>query len=871
MATLTVGIGKQYSTIAAAVAAAQNGDTVAVSAGTYVNDFATVKTAITLVAVGGAVTLQSTSTAALAPAFLTVTANATVNGFTFSGLRTLAGTGAGILVQAGNVTVENSVFTGNQNGILTTDNAATVLSVQNSEFARNGNTSGTAANINAGAIKSLTVTGSYIHDAAGGSEIRSLAAATTITGSRIEDNTTASAVAISLPNGGAVTLASNAIEKGAASTSPIAIQFGGGTLQAASSLTLNGNVLASDRSGATLLQNSTSAIASLAGNTSYGFTTLAAGPATLSGNIAAMARPNLATAPTPSLPAPINYGRPGAVTPTGHILTVGAGGQYGTLAAALTAATDGDTIQVQAGTYLNDTATVSHKVIIEGIGGLAQFIDTAPVTTGAAHFVTTTDVTFQNIEIFGANTAAILATAGNLTVDNSDIHNNGAGIVATSGATSVGIFDTEIAANTAGDVATAQISTLTLGNDYLHGATAGPEIQSSAINTTLTGDRVVQSSGTSGAPVQLPNGGAVTITGSAIEEGAAGVTAPVVQIGGGATTYAGSTATLTNNTLISDATLTPTIFVNDTITAAPATVTATIFAGGAAGSTQVAGGTNTSPTIATGVTVATNSPWGATAAPTPGPLTVTAPSGGPQGGQLILDLSETAWHGDAQFTLAVDGAPVGGILTVTAAHAAGQTETITIAGPFAAGPHSVALSFVNSLGTTGAQRALYLDGASYNGQDLNQTAALTANSTHLITTAPITVPTAVTLDLSETAWHGDALAFISIDGKVQGGVQTVTAAHATGQTQAISFPLDLAPGAHTASVTFLNGTSSPDGSSRNLYIDALTVGGAHIPTGPSPLTGSGAAAFAFTVAPPSAANGSLFVTLGAPMPLGAIT
>jgi len=41
MATLTVGSGKQYGTIAAAVAAARAGDTVAVSAGTYANDFAT--------------------------------------------------------------------------------------------------------------------------------------------------------------------------------------------------------------------------------------------------------------------------------------------------------------------------------------------------------------------------------------------------------------------------------------------------------------------------------------------------------------------------------------------------------------------------------------------------------------------------------------------------------------------------------------------------------------------------------------------------------------------------------------------------------------------------------------------------------------
>ena len=42
MATLNVGAGQTYATVSAAVNAARDGDTVAVRAGTYVNDFATI-------------------------------------------------------------------------------------------------------------------------------------------------------------------------------------------------------------------------------------------------------------------------------------------------------------------------------------------------------------------------------------------------------------------------------------------------------------------------------------------------------------------------------------------------------------------------------------------------------------------------------------------------------------------------------------------------------------------------------------------------------------------------------------------------------------------------------------------------------------
>jgi pectin methylesterase-like acyl-CoA thioesterase len=52
LSTLTVGQGKQFATIAAAIAASRDGDLVAIDAGTYTNDFATITTKITLQGVG---------------------------------------------------------------------------------------------------------------------------------------------------------------------------------------------------------------------------------------------------------------------------------------------------------------------------------------------------------------------------------------------------------------------------------------------------------------------------------------------------------------------------------------------------------------------------------------------------------------------------------------------------------------------------------------------------------------------------------------------------------------------------------------------------------------------------------------------------
>ena len=58
------------------------------------------------------------------------------------------------------------------------------------------------------------------------------------------------------------------------------------------------------------------------------------------------------------------------------ILIVGPGKQYATLSAAIGASHNGDTIQVQAGTYTDDFATINTNIDLVGVGGMeATMVD----------------------------------------------------------------------------------------------------------------------------------------------------------------------------------------------------------------------------------------------------------------------------------------------------------------------------------------------------------------------------------------------------------------------------------------------------------------------------------------------------------------
>ena len=90
---------------------------------------------------------------------------------------------------------------------------------------------------------------------------------------------------------------------------------------------------------------------------------------------------------------------------------------------------------------------------------------------------------------------------------------------------------------------------------------------------------------------------------------------------------------------------------------------------------------------------------------------------GPDALVLMLMLQQDAYQGDALYTVSVDGAQVGGVLTASATRASGQSDTLTVRGDFAPGSHTASVAFLNDAwgGTPDTDRNLFVTGGTYNG------------------------------------------------------------------------------------------------------------------------------------------------------------
>ena len=129
---LTVGPNGQFQTINAATTFADNNPNtyydIQVTPGTYINDFSSVTTPMTIEAApnsSGAVVLSATEVLPNMKGIILNTSSLTVNGLTFQGAEIApsdGGNGAGIRDQSTSGTsliVKNSTFLNNQEGILT--------------------------------------------------------------------------------------------------------------------------------------------------------------------------------------------------------------------------------------------------------------------------------------------------------------------------------------------------------------------------------------------------------------------------------------------------------------------------------------------------------------------------------------------------------------------------------------------------------------------------------------------------------------------------------------------------------------------------------------------------------------------------------
>ena len=312
-AVLTVGAGQTYATLNAAVAAASAGDTINVNSGTYTDDGALINKALTITGVntgGGApiFTLSVAGSLFQSKGFLVVDADTTVNNITFLGASIsagLGGNGAGIRYEAGNLIVNNSRFTSNQDGILATPNVAGTgnVTINNSVFTNNGAATcpsgGCVHALYANALASLTVAGSTFTGTMTGHDIQSRAAITTVTGSTLDDGVSGTAsYAIDVNNGGVATITGNTITQGPNTKNSGIINYGGDDPPwTTNSLTVSGNLFTNtypngafaildNLAGAAVsvtcnafIQNTGNALVQVSGS---GFN---AGTATVSGNV----------------------------------------------------------------------------------------------------------------------------------------------------------------------------------------------------------------------------------------------------------------------------------------------------------------------------------------------------------------------------------------------------------------------------------------------------------------------------------------------------------------------------------------------------------------------------------------------------------
>jgi hypothetical protein len=208
-----VGPGKTYATVCAALAAAANSDTINVDSvdasgnQLVLNDdiCTTTLTGLTITGVGGGRPLIRRTTTALTASgaiwyFNPAGASTlTLNNIEMAGAHNLTQDASPIKAVTTTLTFNNVYFHHNDNGFKGTDEAAAGasrsydLTITNSEIAYNGgltegaNWTPTAHNIQTGQCRAFTITGSWIHDARGGSGIRSRCNTSMIVYNRLAD------------------------------------------------------------------------------------------------------------------------------------------------------------------------------------------------------------------------------------------------------------------------------------------------------------------------------------------------------------------------------------------------------------------------------------------------------------------------------------------------------------------------------------------------------------------------------------------------------------------------------------------------------------------------------------------------------------
>lgn len=269
---LEAGAGKTYKLPSEAIAAAHDGDTVAIAPGTYY-DCAMVRSShLTIEGTGPNGSAILTDKSCAGKALLVISGNdVTVRNLTLQRARVRDGNGAGIRAEGVNLTVEKVKVINNQDGILAGDKPGSKIIIRDSEFLRNGSCqNGCAHGVYVGHIALLQIEHSVFAETKQAHHIKSRALRTEVIGCDIHDGPTGtSSYLIEAPNGGALVVRDNKLEKGPKSENhTAAIMIGAeGVDQATPEILVQNNTFHNDGNYNTyLVVNQTATPAQLVGN-----------------------------------------------------------------------------------------------------------------------------------------------------------------------------------------------------------------------------------------------------------------------------------------------------------------------------------------------------------------------------------------------------------------------------------------------------------------------------------------------------------------------------------------------------------------------------------------------------------------------------
>ncbi len=213
--TLEVGPDRALKRPSQAAQAARDGDTVMIDPGDY--DDCAVWRASRLTIAARAPGVVFTGKTCQDKAIFVIDGNdVTVRGISFTHAAVPDHNGAGIRAQGGNLTVQDSRFIDNEEGILAGARPQSTIRITGSEFRGNGNCAEACAHgIYINAIELVDVEDSHFTDTHEGHDIKSRALHTVLRGNDISDGPTGHAsYLVDVPNGGDLLMEHNTLFKG---------------------------------------------------------------------------------------------------------------------------------------------------------------------------------------------------------------------------------------------------------------------------------------------------------------------------------------------------------------------------------------------------------------------------------------------------------------------------------------------------------------------------------------------------------------------------------------------------------------------------------------------------------------------------------